>query len=275
MLIHPVDPSYTLIEVGDLDREPVAPAAAAYEGPLRTVLRWAREYLCAPHPELGRPGNVCPYAPGALERGVFYLTVQPGADPDPAEVTQRLRGYRDWFIELSEPSGSARMFHTILMVFPELPTARAPQIVDALQIALKGEFVARGLMIGEFHDGPPPKGGLWNPDFRPLRCPLPMLAIRHMVPTDYLFLEDNPEHVTMYLRLYGDQVPPHLRERVLNRLIHLLLTNADRESTVSAGADAGSAVPSGAEHGSAVPSGADPGSALAPGPGRDPFGLAR
>jgi hypothetical protein len=30
--------------------------------------------------------------------------------------------------------------------------------------------------------------GLRNPDFRPLRSPVPMLAIRHMVESDLLFM---------------------------------------------------------------------------------------
>jgi hypothetical protein len=223
MLTRPGDPSYTLIEVDDLRQQPLPAACRQHETSLRTVLAWAREYLCAPHPELGRSGNVCPYAQGSLDRAVFYLAVQPGSELDPGAIADRLRGYRDWFTQLSAVTGAARMYHTILMVFPDLPSSRAANIVDGLQVRLKDEFVARGLMIGEFHDGPPDKGGLWNPDFRPLRCPAPVLAIRHMVPTDYLFLEGNPEHVKMYLRLYGDQVPSHLRERVLGTLVRLIL----------------------------------------------------
>jgi len=71
-------------------------------------------------------------------------------------------------------------------------------------------------MIGEFHNGPPDKGGLWNPAFRPLRSPVPMLVVRHMVPTDYPFLRDDPDQSRAYLRLFGDQVPVQLRELVEN-----------------------------------------------------------
>src|SRR5688572_63836 len=163
MLKHPGDPSYTLIEVADLDQRPLSGRATAHEARLRTVLAWAREYLCEPHPDLGRTGNVCPYAQGSLDRATFYLAVQEGADPDPLAVADRLRGYRDWFTDLSESTGGARMYHTILMVFPDLPSQRTAALVDGLQSHLKDEFVARGLMIGEFHDGPPDKAGLWNP----------------------------------------------------------------------------------------------------------------
>ncbi|WP_326553335.1 DUF6875 domain-containing protein [Micromonospora sp. NBC_01813] len=214
MLTYPVDPSYSLIELADLDRDPLPEAARAHQASLRAVVTWAREYLCRPHPDLGRTGNVCPYAQTALDRGTFYLTVQPGADPDLVAVASRLAVYRDWFRLLADQAGSSRMYCTILMVLPELPPGRASAVVDHLQDQLKGEYVAQGLMIGEFHDGPPDKGGLWNPDLRPLHSPVPILAIRHMVPTDYLFLESDPAQVSTYLRLYRDQVPAHLRRRV-------------------------------------------------------------
>ncbi|MFY1637340.1 DUF6875 domain-containing protein [Solwaraspora sp. WMMB335] len=214
MLTHPVDPSYTLIEPADLDRDPLPDLVRAHEAPLRAVVTWAREYLCRPHPELGRSGNVCPYAATALDRGTFLLTVQPGADPDRPQTAQRLAGYRDWFRDLATQAGNARIHHTILMLLPDLPPADASAVVDRLQRDLKSEYVAQGLMIGEFHAGPPDKAGLWNPQFRPLHSPVPILAIRHMVPTDYLFLQSDPEHVRVYLRLYGDQVPAHLRERI-------------------------------------------------------------
>lgn len=43
-------------------------------------------------------------------------------------------------------------------------------------------------MIGQFHplsDEP----GIYNPDFRPLRSPFPMIAIRKIVPEDHPFLK--------------------------------------------------------------------------------------
>ena len=86
------------------------------------------------------------------------------------------------------------------------------KIIEAID--LKREDVRKGLMIGEFHDGPPPKPGLWNPDFRPLRSPVPLLAIRHMVPTDFPFLRDDDTTVAAYLQRFGDRVPTHLREHV-------------------------------------------------------------
>jgi hypothetical protein len=214
MLTHPVDPAYTLIELADLATDQVPSALIAHEEPLRAVVAWAREYLCRPHPDLGRSGNVCPFAQPSIDRGMLYLTVESGAEPDLEIVADRLRHYREWFEEMSKTAGNARIFGAILMLLPDLPTEQAPAVIDRLQNELKSEFVEHGMMIGEFHDGPPEKAGLWNLDFRPLHSPVPMLAMRHMVPTDYLFLQSEPEHIEVYLRLFGDQVPSHLRERV-------------------------------------------------------------
>lgn len=52
---------------------------------------------------------------------------------------------------------------------------------------LKPSFVQAGLMLGEFHpfNRTP---GLRNKDFRPLRSPVPPLAIRHMAESDVDFL---------------------------------------------------------------------------------------
>ncbi|HEU4425685.1 MAG TPA: condensation domain-containing protein, partial [Pilimelia sp.] len=227
MLTHATDPQRALVEPADLDGVPPDGVAAAYAGPLREVLAWARAYLCQPHPNLGRNGSVCPYAQGALDRQTFYLAVHPGVPDGIDGVVETLLAYRDWFERLGPPDDPAAMYRTILLVLPDLPADRVTAVVDGAQAALKGEFVARGLMVGEFHDGPPAKAGLWNPSFRPLRSPVPLLAIRHMVPTDFPFLRDDPEHVAGYLARYADQVPSHLRDEVRAAVARFGLATGD------------------------------------------------
>ncbi|MFI5496803.1 DUF6875 domain-containing protein [Actinoplanes sp. NPDC051859] len=213
MLTHPDHPGTLLFEVADLAATEPHPAAAGAVDQLRAVVRWAREYLCRPHPELGRRGPVCPYAQASLERGTFYLAVRRGRSIDAAALEHLLGDYRTWFRQLEPVTGSGAQFKTILLVFPDLPDAAAA-VVDAIQERLKPQYVADGLMIGEFHGGPPPKAGLWNADFRPLRSPLPLLAIRHMVVTDFPFLAGDRDLVAAYLRLFGQVLPAGLRRRV-------------------------------------------------------------
>ncbi|MBO4207178.1 DUF6875 domain-containing protein [Micromonospora echinofusca] len=214
MLTHPLLPDLLLFEVADLTTEAPHPALAGVVPALRSVVAWAQEYLCEPHPELGRKGPVCPYAQGSLDRGIFYLAVHRGSTVDPAGLDVLLGGYRDWFRQLEPVSGPAAQFKTILVTMPDLGGATARSVVDAAQERLKPAYTADGLMIGEFHDGPPAKGGLWNPDFRPLRSPLPLLAIRHMVPSDFPFLADDPVTLGAYLRLFAHSGPAGLRQQV-------------------------------------------------------------
>jgi len=77
--------------------------------------------------------------------------------------------------------------------------------------AILKTFVENGLMIGQFHPLPPVEGGLWTKDFRPLRCPVPLLAIRHMVPTDLPFLTRDRRLLDGYYRVFGDDLPPRQR----------------------------------------------------------------
>ncbi|MEU0478645.1 DUF6875 domain-containing protein [Streptosporangium sp. NPDC006013] len=211
MLTDPADPSRVLLETADLDGD--HDLVLRHRTSLRKVVTWAREYLCRPHEELGRKGPVCPYAQTALERGTFYLAVRPGR-PGGAEAAEALTGYRDWFPGLPVPHGLSPQYRTILVLFPDLPETEAAAVIDHAQEALKSRYVSEGLMIGEFYPGPPPKAGLWNPSFLPLGSPVPLLAIRHMVPTDFPFLRDDPEQVAAYLERFGDRQPAALRAEI-------------------------------------------------------------
>jgi Cys-tRNA(Pro) deacylase len=214
MLTWQQDPSLVLVELSDLRREPPPEPIAEVVEPLRRTVAWAEEYLCKPHPELGREGPVCPFVQAAMRKGLFLLAVCRGRDFDQPEVRERIMRYRDRFLALPPQEGSEAAFKTVLILFPDLTEEDVPRLIDATQQALKPIYVEKGLMIGEFHAGPPRKAGLWNPDFRPLRSPVPMLVIRHMVPTDFAFLRDEKELVEAYLDRYGDGVPAHLRGQV-------------------------------------------------------------
>lgn len=214
VLSHPLLPELALFEAADLVAEPLDPRINGIAEKLASVITWAREYLCEPHPELGRKGPVCPYAQGSLDRGIFYLAVYRGTTVDLTELDELLGGYRDWFRRLEPVAGPAAQFKTILVTLPDLPNETARPIIDAAQERLKPAYTEDGLMIGEFHDGPPAKGGLWNPDFLPLNSPLPLLAVRHMVANDFPFLADNPVTLTAYLRQFAHAGSPGLRQQV-------------------------------------------------------------
>jgi len=208
------EPKILPVKVTDLENNTLPEPWQPYRGALGEVVDWARQYLIRPHPELGRPGPVCPYAQASLEKRLFLLAVCPDQGLDSDRIRDTVLAYRDWFLETEPISGPDALLKTVLVLFPELPLAEIPKLIDATQEALKPEFVKNRLMIGEFHPLPPEKAGLWNPDFRPLRAPVPMLVIRHMVPTDFVFLKSDRSFVAAYLDGYGDQIPVHIKDQV-------------------------------------------------------------
>jgi len=68
-----------------------------------------------------------------------------------------------------------------------VPGPELRQVIDGVQLALKPEFLAKGLMVGEFHRLNN-ACGLRNSSFYPLRTPSPCLAVRKIVPTDLAFM---------------------------------------------------------------------------------------
>jgi hypothetical protein len=67
-----------------------------------------------------------------------------------------------------------------------------------VQAKVKPSTLRTGLMTAVFHEGNPAEG-LWNPAFRPLQAPLPIIAIRHLVEADAPFVAGHPLLLPIYL----------------------------------------------------------------------------
>lgn len=195
---------------GEVERGEVP---AEHRRDLHRVLRWGQDFLVSPHPHLGRGGPVCPYTQPSLRKDLFHLAAPTG--PDLAEAVSSLR---DWHGKLSEglDEGDQELL-TLLMVLPHLDPTDSTEL-DLLQRRAKDDFVAEGLMIGQFHptcDEP----GLWNPAFRPLRSPVPLLAVRRMLVFDLLFLVEVDTHLDAYLRRFAPAIPARVRAQITDRMV--------------------------------------------------------
>ena len=177
---------------------------------LRQIVSWAESFLCNPHPQLGRAGAVCPYTEYSMKNDYFWLTVCRGKELSVNDVYNSVMKYRDWFLKIETQSNKKAYFKTILILFPDIQVEDASKIVDVVQQKLKPEFVAKGLMIGQFHPSCP-EPGLWNQDFRPLQSPIPMLAIRHMVQSDFPFLKHDKKLISSYIRCLVMSYPKEYR----------------------------------------------------------------
>jgi hypothetical protein len=161
---------------------------------------------------------VCPYAQTALTKDTLRIAVVrlTGADKR-TQIRDAIQYHLEAFVSNAGP-GDERILHATLIMFPDVSLEEAPDLIDRTKEELKPRFIEQGLMLGEFH-ARNQSPGLHNPDFRPLRSPTPMLAIRHMVPTDFVFL-NRPEYDANtrlnYLEAYltVPSIPQSSREEV-------------------------------------------------------------
>ncbi len=174
---------------------------------LLEMTEWAKNFLAKPHAELGRSGPVCPFLPRALQLNTIRFAVIRAKNLEQSQIEDIVRNYRDDFLALEPSEGELAFYKAIMLIFPDIQGEDAFQLIDGVQQKLKPFFVESGLMLGEFHqwnESP----GLHNPDFRPLRSPVPMLAIRFMADADLPFLHrlsDDPDVRLRYLRAYLDR----------------------------------------------------------------------
>ncbi|BAZ38582.1 hypothetical protein NIES4101_45210 [Calothrix sp. NIES-4101] len=168
------------------------------------ISTWVRNFLAKPHPDLGRSGKVCPYVPFALKADTIQLAVIRPEKLIQQEIEDIVRKYRDVFLQAEPTTGEATIYKVFLLIFPSIQIENTPTLIDEVQQKLKPYFVEAGMMLGEFHmrnQSP----GLHNSDFRPLRSPVPILAIRFMVEQDLPFLKsshDAPQIRIKYLETY-------------------------------------------------------------------------
>lgn len=173
----------SLIRAGDVDR------ATGRWPHYEAGLGWLREFVTQPHPELGRPGAVCPRLAPALRASVVWLvTVDvPAYTVEQATLAGRLLMRR--FNLLADQSERADT--TLLGFFPGLPSEQAAEFIDGGHRLLRTEFAEHGLMLGEFHQAST-VGSVHNRALPVMRSPEPMFAVRTMTPHDLLFA-DQPD----------------------------------------------------------------------------------
>ncbi len=199
-------------------------AENAPESPLGSTVNWIRDFLARPHREVGRAGPVCPFTPMALELDTIWLAEISESEPDPQRIQDAVEQCRKVFLETEPREGSMAINKVFMVVFSGLDASDAP-LIDAIQTRMKPHFVEVGLMLGEFHannDTP----GLRNPDFRPLRSPIPMLVMRHMVESDLPFLKrelDTPQVRGAYLRSYLRRLGGTIRRNYFEQAVEALV----------------------------------------------------
>ena len=176
------------------------------DDPARVVANWARAYLMRPHPELGRAGAVCPFTP--ISARLDALLVGSSAARDVGAIFRTMGDALRAFDAMSCPPGQ-RHFRAVIVAFPHCGGEAGRARLKAVQNRLRPESIYRGKMIGLFEPHSRDRG-LINPDFRPLRSPVPLLAIRMLVANDAPFVLRNPRLAPIYLLKFPLEGPLRL-----------------------------------------------------------------
>lgn len=199
-------------------------AAAAYGRfpQYRAGMRWLEEFVTQPHPDLGRPGAVCPRLAPAIRADTVWLVSVTAGGSTPEHAVEAGRLLMEVFDEVA--TGPHRASTALLGFFTDLPSEQAADFIDGGHLRLRPEAVDRGLMLGEFHAGST-VGGVNNRSFPVMRCPEPMFAIRVMTPHDLLFAEqpetpmaDRLSYLLAYQQHVGPRLSPSAREDLRSRL---------------------------------------------------------
>lgn len=178
----------------------------------RIFAEWLDEYIDAPHPDIGRDGQVCPFVAPALRadslRLVSYLWPEPPALPT---MLAFIRVAIRRFIAMPWSSPNSNL-HALVVAMPDLPV-EGWSLIDEGHEAAKDDAVAGGIMLGQFHPRCAAPAAR-NPLFPVNRSPFPLFAIRHMALHDILFLHDSAQWFPHYRARFGrryaaGRIDPH------------------------------------------------------------------
>ncbi|MDO9169116.1 MAG: hypothetical protein Q7U18_08520 [Methylobacter sp.] len=168
---------------------------------LKSIKEWITEFLCNPHPSLGRSGNVCPLTKEAINKDSIFFTLEKSIHLDKESEIKKIASQIKLFKELQTTNGEG--YKVIINAYPYINKEEYSKI-ESIQNELKPLFVENSLMIGQFYPGCKEKG-LWNDNFFPLDSPIALLAIRNMAITDIAFLMANNDFVKKYLEVFGEK----------------------------------------------------------------------
>ena len=177
---------------------------------LQAVADWIKTFVVKPHEDLGRPGTVCPFLPGSLERETCWLAPEQIANRDAPEVLELMSGYKRLLLDTRPTEGD----DVIVVVFTDLSADRAPGVLDDVleQLAVPS-YVEDGILFGPYYEGNKATA-IYNSSFRPFQSPVPFLFVRHGVISDWEFFLDDEEWLKLWTHRYGESGTQALAEEL-------------------------------------------------------------
>jgi hypothetical protein len=181
---------------------------------LQAIADWIKTFVVNPHKDLGRPGTVCPFVPGSLERQTLWLAPEHIADRDVPEVVELMNRYRRLLLDIRSTDGDDVIYDVIVVVFTDLSADRAQGVFDDVleQLAVPS-YAEDGILFGPYYEGNEATA-IYNSMFRPFQSPVPFLFVRHGVTGDWKFFLDDVEWLNLWARRYGESGARALAEEL-------------------------------------------------------------
>ena len=198
-------PAANLFLIEDLeDADRTRDLAESDRNALRAVADWTRRFVVQPHPDLGRPGPVCPFTPLAIEQKTLWLAAERSAGRSTPEVIQLIKGYQQMLLANPPVDGDAASNKSIVAVFTDLPAPQAKDFFGGVlqQIGVRS-YENDGLVMGPFYEGNEGTA-IYNPNFRPFTSPVPLLLMRRAVISDWKFFLKDETWLGLWARRYGE-----------------------------------------------------------------------
>jgi hypothetical protein len=198
------------------------------EANLLAVRSWIVNFVAKPNVKVGRQGPVCPFLPRALQENTLSFFTLNAAELSEDDLDESMKRFAERFAQTEPCTGKARLNKAFVIVLENLGDTEAARVVEGTQARLKRFFVERGLMLGEFHKNHQGTG-LHSREFRPLQSPVPLLVIRHMIPSDLPFLLRQSDSlinrvnfVTSYIFRFGATLSPLKKKTAFDTFAELL-----------------------------------------------------
>lgn len=172
---------------------------------LQLAMEWLEHYIAAPHAELGRTGDVCPFVKPALKKDKVSITVYDGMLRSNLDALRRvlIAESRQLLKRAArETDDRDRELTSSVLLFPGLTGTDGAAIADAFR-QCQGIVNERGAMVAVFFPDNP-KPGVYNQKLPLYRSPFPIAAIRPMAIHDILFVGSSREAFAEYYRRFAD-----------------------------------------------------------------------
>ncbi|MET7608043.1 DUF6875 domain-containing protein [Streptomyces avermitilis] len=171
------------------------------ESALESVDSWLTEYISASHPEIGRTGPICPFVSPSRKNRTLEIRIRLVGRAPSLELVEEIARSSLREYALTSWQGRNPMLQAMVVVIPDL-RSEDTGLLDQAQARVKDDFVAQGLMIGQFHENCDVTAAR-NPRFTVSKAPVPVLAIRAIALHDVFFLSERPHWFQKYREKFG------------------------------------------------------------------------